>query len=143
MMNREKAIDNTDEAINELVDSAYRNLSEPNLVMRVLAATAFDNCEDVWWRVDGEYAPITLFVNCNDLFYWGCSDAEVVTEKNIDIFEQAYKDSEDHGDLLFCCRVRKMRPQGAYYEYFSEEDKVLFDACGPVREVGFGNPKER
>jgi hypothetical protein len=40
---------------------------------------------------------------------------------------------------LFVCRERKMRPQGAVYP----EDRrfwPLFDACGPEREVGLGNP---
>jgi hypothetical protein len=110
------------------------------LVMRILSATAFNNCDDIWWRVDGEYAPLTIFVNCNDLFFWGCSDAETITIDNIGIFEQAYKDSIDHGGLLFCCRVRGMRPQGAYYKYLDDAEKPLFDACGPEREIGLGNP---
>jgi len=46
------------------------------------------------------------------------------------------------GDL-FAARVRKMRPQGAAYKVrYDESIWPLFDACGPVREVGFGNPKE-
>ena len=108
--------------------------------MRILSATAFNNCDDIWWRVDGEYAPLTIFVNCNDLFFWGCSDAEMITIDNIDVFEQAYKDSIDHGGLLFCCRVRGMRPQGAYYKYLDDGEKPLFDACGPEREIKLGNP---
>jgi hypothetical protein len=106
------------------------------LVMRILSATAFDNCDDLFWRVDSEYAPITMFVNCNDLFFWGCADAETVTEENIGVLEQAYKDCPDHGGLLFCCRVRGMRPQGAFYKCFNMEEKPLFDACGPERAAG-------
>lgn len=114
-----------------------------NIVMRALAATAFENCDDLWWRVDGEYAPITLFVNCNDLFWWGTADLEQVTEENIEILEQAYKDSEYHGGVLFCCRARKMRPQGAYYKYLKAHEKPLFDACGPERKVDIGNPHDQ
>lgn len=35
-----------------------------------------------------------------------------------------------------------MRPQGAAY---TKDKRVipLFDACGPARETGFGNPKEQ
>lgn len=113
------------------------------LVMRVLSATAFDNCQDVWWRVDGEYAPVTMLVNCNDVFYWGCADAEAITQENIGVFEQSYKDSETHGEVLFCCRVRKMRPQGAYYKYIDADEKHLFDDCGPPREKDMGNPHDQ
>lgn len=123
------------------MNEAQRNECQlDRLVMRILSATAFDNCDDIWWRVDGEYAPLTVFVNCNDLFWWGCSDAEKVTAENIETFEQAYRDSPDHGGLLFCCRVRGMRPQGAYYKYLGAQEKPLFDACGPKRETGIGNP---
>lgn len=111
--------------------------------MRVLTSTAFDNCDDVWWRVDGEYAPVTMLINCNDLFYWACADAEIVTDKNIDVLEQSYKDSQDYGGILFCCRVRGMRPQGAYYKYIPKDEHKLFDACGPERPTGIGNPHDQ
>lgn len=115
-------------------------MTNNELVLRVLTASALaQNYEDLWWRTDGEYAPVSFFVNCNDLFYLGTADAERITEDNIEVFEQACKDAEYEPGLLFCCRVRKMRPQGAYYECLSEADKLLFDACGPEREQDFWN----
>lgn len=41
---------------------------------------------------------------------------------------------------LFAARVRGMRPQGAAYTFYPPETWPLFDACGPEREIGFGNP---
>lgn len=117
-----------------------QNKRENRLVMRILSATAFDNCNDIFWRVDGEYSPLTIFVNCNDLFWWATAELEAVTVDNIDIFERAYRDSLHHGGMLFCCRVRGMRPQGAYYKYLDNVDHPLFDACGPERKPGYGNP---
>lgn len=117
------------------------------LVLRVLRATAFDNCDDVWWRTDGKYAPVTFMVNCNDLFAWGCADCETLTAENIELLEQSYKDAaavsehgEIYGALLFCCRSRQMRPQGACYSHFPKELWPLLDKCGEERETGFGNP---
>lgn len=44
---------------------------------------------------------------------------------------------------LFCARVRGERPQGAAYKVrYPEELWPLFDAAGPEREVGFGNPRK-
>ena len=111
------------------------------LVMRILNVTAkHDDYDGLWWRTDGEYAPVTMLVNCNDLFYWACSDAETITDENIDAFEQAYKDAAEaykygycYAQLLFCCRVRGMRPQKPYYEHLPEELHDLFNACGPER----------
>jgi hypothetical protein len=108
-------------------------------VLRVLEVTAeVECCEDVWWRTDGEYAPITFLVNCNDLFAWACADCVQLVPGNIDSLERAYKDvhevdmlGEAWGALLFCCRERKMRPQKPYYKHIPENLWFLFDECGP------------
>lgn len=50
------------------------------------------------------------------------------------------------GLLLYCARVRKLRPQGAYYGTFPPEVAALFDAVGPERESAggaFGNTPRR
>lgn len=101
-----------------------------------------------YWRTDDIYYPLTLFVNSNDIFWWGCADCEELTPENLPVLEQSLKDAKeasgekyppDWSIELFVCRVNKMRPQGAAYPY----DKTawpLLDACGPEREVGIGNP---
>lgn len=117
--------------------------------------------EDVWWRTDDEYAPITLMVNCNDLFFWGCSDCEEITRENLPMLETTFaelkamnkKDGEFYKEThlerctpeVFCCRARKMRPQGACYDekYYPKAIWPLFDSAGPERETGMGNPAAR
>lgn len=100
----------------------------------------YDLHDLLFWRTDGEYAPITFFVNCNDLFYWATADLEPISPDNFPELERAMKDvgatqvnSESLDGLsLFCARVRKMRPQKCAYP----KDKKLwplFDACGPER----------
>ena len=94
-------------------------------------------------------------VNCNDLFFWGCSDLEVVTPETLPFLEKAIKDCKDIDDNndpkvlgadpeligmdLYCCRQRGMRPQGACYPKHKEY-WPLIDACGEERELGVGNP---
>lgn len=123
-------------------------LTTEQFILEVLQLTAMfpsDLCSDLLWRCDGQYAPVTFFINCNDLFWWGCADGEDITEENIHLLREAIKDLEDYplskadAPLLFCCRVRKMRPQGAYYSYLEKDVWHLFDAAGPEREVGGGN----
>jgi len=48
--------------------------------------------ESIWWRTDGEYAPVTFFVNCNDLFHWATADAEKLTPENLPELRQAVAD---------------------------------------------------
>lgn len=117
-------------------------------VHRVLTVFAEnDLCGSLYWRTDGEYAPVTFFVNCNDVFCWGCADGEDVTPANLGVLEQAIADCEAIDAVvgscyavdLFASRVRGMRPQGCCYP----DDRrfwPLLDAAGPVREVGIGNP---
>jgi hypothetical protein len=125
---------------------------DPAFVMRVLAVFAIspnDSVEYLSWRTDGQYAPITFMANCSDDFYWGTGDCETITPDNIGELEQAVADvvaitgdafgTAYFGVMLFCARLRGMRPQGASYP---DDERLwpLFDACGPGREPGLGNP---
>jgi hypothetical protein len=123
-------------------------MKDAAFILRVLQATGFDDCDTIWWRTDGEYAPITFFVNCNDTFWWGTADCEEITPENLPLFEQTLADEKAvtgyHGAIwvgaLFAARVRQMRPQGAAYPKEQPGLWPLFDACGPPRQTGFGNP---
>lgn len=77
---------------------------------------------------------ITPYVNCNDLFWWGCADDEEVKVEDIPLLLQSLEDSPKNGALLYCARKRGMRPQTPYYKYFEGEEH-LFDACGESREL--------
>jgi hypothetical protein len=101
----------------------------------------------IYWRTNDEFAPCTFFVLANDLFFWGSADGEPITAETLPILKKAIDDCKAidnvcgciDGCLLYACRVRKERPQGASYP----SDRrlwPLFDACGPEKETGFGNP---
>lgn len=83
------------------------------------------------------------YVNCNDLFVWGCADGEEITVETLTEFHKALSDCGGNLNTasdLYCARRRKMRPQGACYSHYNKKYWSLFDACGPEREVGLGNP---
>ena len=97
-------------------------------------------CDSLWWRTNGEFAPVTLLANCNDLFHWACADCEPITDDNIQVLEAASSELNAISDKfrsfsvsLFCCRIRNMRPQAPYYKYIDADVRHLFDACGPAR----------
>lgn len=104
---------------------------------------------ELFWRTDREYAPVTFFANCNDLFSWGCADSEEITPSNVVELERAVADcraaggeqSVAHAVALFCARLRRMRPQGVCYDGVAPAVAALFDACGPPRATGLGNPR--
>jgi hypothetical protein len=83
------------------------------------------------------------FILCSDVFFWGCADGESLLEEDIPEYEACLEAVEgDHhtAALLYCSRRRHMRPQGAYYTLIPKRFWYLFDAAGPERETGFGNP---
>ncbi|MET8585671.1 hypothetical protein ABZX39_33110 [Streptomyces collinus] len=102
-----------------------------------------DNREDLIWHVtDGR---VHLSVNVSDIFAWGGADAEEITPKALPVLEKAWEDAKAIGQEflmapLYAARVRGERPQGAAYPSTAAA-QALFDACGPEREVGLGNPR--
>lgn len=76
---------------------------------------------------------------CNDLFWWATADCEPITPANVELLEQAWAalkglDQDYYVGDLFAAMSRQMRPQQPCYERMNEHVKVLFDACGPVRD---------
>lgn len=121
-----------------------------DFVLQVLSlAERLDFPERLYWGTADRYAPVTFFINCNDLFYWACADAEKIQEGDVEAIEKAVSDvkriylqhySESMSDIadtafdLWAARKRKMRPQNPAYPSLPEL-RVLFDACGPERSA--------
>jgi hypothetical protein len=118
-----------------------------DFTMRVLDIFAdIDAHSELFWRAEGD--EMRFFVICNDVFAWALADAEPLTPENIHVLEGALADlrairegAEDEAPLLFCARSKGLRPQGAMYAHIAPDCWALFDACGPPRAVGFGNPR--
>lgn len=62
--------------------------------------------------VPGDLQPetIVLFVNCNDVFYWGCADAEPLPLSELRRLYEMWRESPA-GPTRWCCLRRGMRPQ--------------------------------
>ena len=121
---------------------------EAAFLWRVLEQFAFDYCDELFWRVDDGH--LSIHVTCSDQFFWGAADCEPITPESLPELIQARRDAEaaagDAGydwPLLYCARRRGMRPQGAVYKHLEPALHPLFDACGPERETGYGNPVAR
>lgn len=68
---------------------------------------------------DEDEAAPTLWVNCSDLFYWACADAEPLPPVGFggdleaplwDLYDRVRRDGP-HGASVWCCLRRGMRPQ--------------------------------
>lgn len=54
---------------------------------------------------------VVLFVNCNDVFYWGTADAESLPHSEIEHLYKLWKENPKYGADKWCCLRRKLRPQ--------------------------------
>lgn len=77
---------------------------------------------------------VKFFVNCNDVFVWGLSESELIEPKEIKDLYACYNETEQFGDMLWACRKRNMRPQKPWFKDMNQNEKKLFEACGPERK---------
>lgn len=127
--------------------------TDPEFIVRLINLLAKHKAYDLThWYPEAKEHPIRCFVNCNDFFYWGTADGEEVTPENIDVLEEAFREVVETpevdiyyesywGAMVFCCKMRGMRPQGACYPS-KKYLWPLFDVCGPEREINLVNPKK-
>lgn len=114
-------------------------MTEHEFMVRVLRATQFDCCDDLWWRGEGDLSgPLAFFIKCSDTFAYACADLEKLTPENVGDLEQAYvdcraisRDSEMWGGALFVARARRQVPIGQFMKLLDDEPAVaaLFTAC--------------
>lgn len=72
-------------------------------------------CNNGWWlEKEGKTWPkdsVTLHVVCNDVFSWGCADAEDVTNNEIGELYEMWRRDPNWGAAAWCIKKRKMLPQ--------------------------------
>lgn len=155
-------------------------MTNAELFYEVGKLAEFDACSSIFFRLNEDNREqLDVYAECGDVFIWGASDVEPITEETLPVLRQAIADvealggmwSQGDGFLLYCARMRKMRPQNAYYrnlrvhvsvpdglnEYGhpkrrADEDAekigtaklhALFDAAGPERSMDFGKRESR
>jgi len=121
-------------------------MTEVEFIKRVLAAFSDWWKEDVGWRVDED--GVHFFALVSDVFWWGSADGEDILPEDLQLLERCKADlvaleGSEPTCLpeLYAARKRGMRPQGAWYAGLDSSVYHLFDACGPARDVGLGNPR--
>lgn len=81
--------------------------------------------------------PMSVYIMCNDTFYFACADCELVTEENVGRFEQAMADCMAAGDpygnygpLLFIARERNLLPLPSILDRIEEPYRTLIAKVG-------------
>lgn len=69
-----------------------------------------------------------LYVNCSDIFAWGCSDAEDYVDEQLLPLFKLFKQDREWGTAMWCMIQRKERPQKPVEDAIRKSGKVDFDA---------------
>lgn len=64
---------------------------------------------------------ITLMVLCNDVFAWGCADAEEVTSEELPVLFEMYQADRVNGPVKWVCKKRNQKPQKPVADMLKEE----------------------
>lgn len=62
-----------------------------------------------------------LALSCNDVFSWGCSDAEEITVDDLPEILKFHRETPVYGYIKWCCIKRNQRPQGCFIKYMKND----------------------
>ena len=95
---------------------------EEALVEMLRKSLVFANGRKYWCDWEGALKPetICLFLNCNDVFAWGCADAEEIAYNEVQELYTMWK-NDKYGDMKWVCKKRNLRPQQAWMKRLKEE----------------------
>lgn len=79
-----------------------------------------------WWEEEWPEearSQIGVHVNCNDIFAWGCADAETLLYKELDDLFNLFIEDEGWGSTIWCIKKRGYLPQLPVYEMIQNTGK--------------------
>lgn len=92
---------------------------DESAALAVLLANNVIFTNSLWWKTqwpDASRKLAGLFVECSDVFAWGCADGELCEFSDIpEVFSFWEKDPE-YGHYVWCCKRRNQEPQHAMRE---------------------------
>lgn len=74
-----------------------------------------------WWDEKWPQDRITFHVNCNDVFAWGCADAEELLFGEIPELYSMWTKDNGFGPAAWCIKKRKMMPQKPVEDHFRKD----------------------
>ena len=73
-----------------------------------------------FWENDNDKQAAAIFVNCSDVFMWGCADAEPLACHEIGDFYKAWKKGPD-AVTKWACKKRNLQPQAPIREQMKKD----------------------
>lgn len=111
--------DDPDNAVHKKPDVEMMFEEEPALALLLINHQVFMNTH--WWMKDEGWPKdatetFSFNVNCNDVFAWGCADAEEMFDDDLrDVYDHFIKDPM-WGTAVWCMKKRNQLPQKPVYD---------------------------
>jgi len=61
--------------------------------------------------IEAKDETLVLFLNCNDVFIWGCADGESVTMDELPVLFELFELNNTYGPVKWVCIKRNEKPQ--------------------------------
>lgn len=91
-----------------------KNVFEPELALAVLLMSKVVFLNNFWWEKElpaHMKGIVSIHVNCNDVFAWGCSDSEDLHYDEIENVYRAFLKDGHAGVEIWCIKKRNLQPQ--------------------------------
>ncbi len=113
----------------------YLDMMEDEDYLKVLLCENVAFINNGWWRKDWPQDHVSIHIGCNDVFAWGCADAEdVLCSELQDVYEHWKKDP-DWGAAVWCIKKRKQMPQPPVAKILREKGYNLEELLGIDKPV--------
>lgn len=96
-------------------DGTKEMIFEDHLALAALLMAEKVGINSNWFRKDlseSDQKSFTVFVNCSDVFMWGCGDAEDLPYDDLQSLYEMWVKDPAWGTAVWCMQQRKMLPQG-------------------------------
>lgn len=111
----------------DLIDDDFGEI-EYHLAHLLINSVIF--CNNGHWKKDWPKDHITVHVNCNDVFAWGCADSEDITNDEVIELYKMWRKDPTWGPAIWCIKKRNLMPQKPVYDAIKKEGIWDLDSMG-------------
>jgi hypothetical protein len=112
------------------------DLTEPEEQLAFLINECVIFCNNGWWDEKWPKDAISLHVNCNDIFAWGCADSEDIRCGELKDLTDLYLKDEAWGAAVWCIKKRRQMPQAPVAKDMREAGYNLEELIAtPIDEI--------